>query len=306
MPSLSAQILKLQLRLAKPLARFTTIEAARLAQDQLGRVTSGILKTKVTYEDVSFERFQACFAVSHECIAPCDRVILYLHGGGYTAGQLDYAKGFGGVLAAATRISVFCVAYRLAPENKFPAALDDALEAYRYLLDQGFQPQNIAFVGESAGGGLEYCLLLRCKDEGLPMPKCAVAISPWTDLTFSGASYFNNILRDPTLIRESLAYYVLAYAAGHEGEAYVSPVFGDMEGLPKSLIFVGSDEILFDDAKTLAKKLSAGGVPVELVIGNGLWHVYPLYGTPESRKAVAQMSEFVLTELGLSTAALAK
>ena len=302
MLSLSAQLLKSQLRLAKPLARFTTIEATRLAQDQLGRITSQLLKTKVTYEEVPFDNFQACFAVSHECIAPCDRVVLYLHGGGYTAGMLDYAKGFGGLLAAETRLSVFCVAYRLAPEHKFPAALDDALEAYRYLLDQGFQPENIAFAGESAGGGLEYCLLLRCRDEGLPLPKCVVAISPWADLTFSGASYSNNVFRDPSLIPESLAYYVLEYAAGHEGEAYVSPVFGDMTGMPSSLIFVGSDEILFDDAKSLAKKLSACGANVELVIGSGLWHVYPLYGTPESKRAVAQMSGFILAELGLTTA----
>ena len=149
---------------------------------------------------------------------------------------------------------------------------------------------------------MSLALALRIRDEGLPLPAGIACISPWTDLTFSGASYSNNVFRDPSLIRESLAYYVLAYAAGHEDEAYVSPVFGDMTGLPDSLIFVGSDEILFDDAKSLAKKLSACGASVELVIGSGLWHVYPLYGTPESKRAVAKMSDFNLAKLGLTTA----
>lgn len=299
MPSLGAQFLKLQLRLAKPIVRFTSIEAARGAQDQLGRITARMLKSKVVYEPVSFDTFQACFAVSTSCVTPCDRAVLYLHGGGYTAGSLDYAKGFGGLLASHTKLSVFCAAYRLAPEHKFPDALDDAMNAYRYLLQQGFVPAHIAFAGESAGGGLEYCLALRCKDEGVPLPKCIVGISPWTDLTFSGASYYNNVLRDPTLIRESLAYYVLAYAAGHEDEPYVSPVFGDLSGMPKSLLFAGSDEILLDDARTLFQRLTDHGSPAELVVEKGMWHVYPLYGTLEGKHAVKKMSSFIRRELGL-------
>jgi len=299
MLSLGAQFLKLELRLAKPLVRFTSIEAARGAQDQLGRITARVLKAKVDYEPVTFDTFQACFAVSTACRTPCDRAVLYLHGGGYTAGSLDYAKGFGGLLAAHTGLSVFCAAYRLAPEHKFPAALDDAMTAYLYLLEQGFAPEHIAFAGESAGGGLEYCLALRCKDEGVPLPKCIVGISPWTDLTFSGPSYYNNVLRDPTLIRESLAYYVLAYAAGHEDEPYVSPALGDLSGMPNSLLFAGSDEILLDDARTLYKKLQAGGSPAELIVEKGMWHVYPLYGTLEGKRAVRKMSAFIRKELGL-------
>jgi len=299
MPSLGAQFLKLELRLAKPIVRFTSIEAARGAQDQLGRITARMLKSKVVYEPVSFDTFQACFAVSTSCVTPCDRAVLYLHGGGYTAGSLDYAKGFGGLLASHTQLSVFCAAYRLAPEHKFPEALDDAMSAYRYLLQQGFAPEHIAFAGESAGGGLEYCLALRCKDEGVPLPKCIVGISPWTDLTFSGASYYNNVMRDPTLIRESLAYYVLAYAAGHEDEPYVSPVFGDLSGMPKSLLFAGSDEILLDDARTLFQRLTDHGSPAELVVEKGMWHVYPLYGTLEGKRAVKKMSSFIRRELGL-------
>jgi epsilon-lactone hydrolase len=297
--TLGTRLLRMQLRLTKPIARFATIDDARKAQDQLGRMTAEILKTKVSFEPVEFDRFSACFAVSNACVEPCDRVILYLHGGGYTAGGLDYAKGFGGLLAAQTRTSVLCVAYRLAPEHKFPAAQDDAMDAYQYLLDHGYAPEHIAVVGESAGGGLSLSLVLRLRDEGKPLPVCLVAISPWADLTLSGSSYNNNVRLDPTLIRESLAYYVIAYAAGHEDEAYVSPVLGDYTGFPPTLLFAGSDEILLSDAKTVHKRLKKAGAESTLVIGEGMWHVYPLYGRPEGKAAIEQMSQFILSRLGL-------
>ena len=298
--TLGTRLLRMQLRLTKPIARFATIDDARKAQDQLGRMTAEMLKTKVNFESVEFERFAACFAVSTACEAPCDRAVLYLHGGGYTAGGLDYAKGFGAVLASQTRLNIFCVAYRLAPEFKFPAAQDDAMEAYQYLLDQGYLPEHIAIVGESAGGGLALSLTLRIRDEEKPMPACVVAISPWADLTLSGSSYNNNIRRDPSLIRESLAYYAIAYAAGHEPEAYVSPAYGDFAGFPPTLLFAGGDEILLSDAKTVQKKLKLAGADSTLVIADGMWHVYPLYGTPEGKLAVEEMGLFLRTNLGLN------
>lgn len=298
--TIRTRLLRMQLRLTKPFVRFTGIEAARMAQDQLGRMTSEILKTKVGYDPVVFDQFLGCYAVSNACVSPCDRAILYLHGGGYTAGGLDYAKGFGGLLAAQTRLTVFCAAYRLAPENKFPAALDDAMEAYQYLLMQGYTPDHIAIAGESAGGGLALSLALRLRDEGKPMPACIAVISPWADLTFSGVSYSNNIRRDPSLIRESLAYYAIVYAAGHEKEPYVSPMLGDFTGFPPSQFFVGSDEILYDDARSVYKKMIKAGVKAEFNVGAGMWHVYPLYGTPEGKKAIEQMSLFLRTHLGIT------
>lgn len=297
--TLGTRLLRMQLRLTKPIARFATIEDARKAQDQLGRMTTEILKTKVVFQPVEFERFAACFANSISCEEPCDRAVLYLHGGGYTAGGLDYAKGFGALLASQTRVSVLCVAYRLAPEHKFPAAQDDAMEAYQYLLDSGYKPEHIAIAGESAGGGLALSLALRIRDEQKPMPACIVAISPWADLTLSGSSYNNNVRLDPTLIRESLAYYVIAYAAGHEDEAYVSPVLGDFSGFPPTLLFAGSDEILLSDAKTVHKLLKKANVENKLIVEEGMWHVYPLYGTPEGKRAVEEMSAFIRTRTGL-------
>ncbi len=299
MLSLSAYLLKFELRLAKPIARFAGIEAYRVAQDQLGRLTARLLQTKVTFEPVEFPDFSACFAISNLCESPCNRAVLYLHGGGYTAGGLDYAKGFGALLAAQTRLNIFCVAYRLAPEHKYPAALDDAYTAYQYLLKAGYAPEHIAIAGESAGGGLTLALALRLRDEGLPMPGCIAAISPWADLTLSGASYRNNVLRDPSLIREALAYYAIAYAAGHEYEPYVSPVFGDYCNFPPCLLFAGGDEILLSDAKTVQQHLLRAGAKSELVVERGMWHVYPLYGMPEGKRALDKMSAFIQTELEL-------
>ena len=187
----------------------------------------------------------------------------------------------------------------LAPEHPFPAALDDAVTAYRYLLDQGYAPDRIAVAGESAGGGLSFSLVMRLRDEGLPLPACVVAISPWADLTLSGASYQNNALRDPSLLKEVLEHCVDAYAPGRECEPYVSPVFGDVSGFPPCLLFAGGDEILLSDSVTLQRKLTQAHVRSTIVIEEGMWHVYPLYGTPESKKALEEMSLFIRMELNL-------
>lgn len=297
--TLATRLLKAQLHLVKPLERFTDFNTMRIAQDQLGRVSAAILGAKVSFKPVEFDDFSACFAVSNACDAACERAILYLHGGGYTAGGLDYAKGFGALLATQTRLNVFCVAYRLAPEHPFPAALDDAVTAYRYLLDQGYAPDRIAVAGESAGGGLSFSLVMRLRDEGLPLPACVVAISPWADLTLSGASYQNNALRDPSLLKEVLEHCADAYAPGRECEPYVSPVFGDVSGFPPCLLVAGGDEILLSDSVTLQRKLTQAHVRSTIVIEEGMWHVYPLYGTPESKKAIEEMSLFIRMELNL-------
>lgn len=299
MPSLAAYFMRIQLFLTKPIVRFAGIPASRKAQDQLGRLTQRALKEQVRYEDIRFERFEASFAQPRAGQAPDAGVILYLHGGGYTAGMLDYCKAFGGILSVACGLRTLCVAYRLAPEHRFPAALDDAMAAYDYLLEQGYAGR-ILVAGESAGGGLAFCLGLRLRDEDRPMPCGFIGISPWADLMFSGNSYSNNVRRDPSLCRESLAYYTLMYAAGREDEPYVSPVLGEFSGFPPVLLTVGSEEILFDDAKTLHARIREAGVPAELIVGKGLWHVYPLYGLPESRDAIRRMAKFIWERLDTS------
>lgn len=293
MPSFAALFMRVQLFITKPITRFAGIPAARKAQDQLGRLTVRALKERVEYDDIAFEHFMASYAQPKKRQDIGAGVILYLHGGGYTAGGLDYCKAFGGVLTVASGLPTLCVAYRLAPEHRFPAALDDAVTAYDSLLAKGYAPERIIVAGESAGGGLSFALGLRLRDEGKPLPAGVIGVSPWADLSFTGKSYQNNVRRDPSLRREFLAYNVIMYAAGREDEAYVSPIFGDFSGFPPSLLFAGSEEILLDDARTLQKRLIEGGAAAELIVEKGLWHVYPLYGLPESRKAIARMVEFI-------------
>ncbi len=298
MPSIRAVILRTQLRLLRPFVRNADVEASRLAQDQIGRMGARALEANVSFTQTVFETFSAAFASPTGLPESDPRVILYLHGGAYTAGTLDYAMGFGGVLAHRTRCRTFCVAYRLAPEHPFPAALDDALTAYRYLLHAGYKPENIAFVGESAGGGLIFCLALLLSQRGEPLPAALVAMSPWTDLTQTGASYVKNKRRDPTLNRRTLAESAIMYAQSNLGNPLVSPAFGSFTDFPPSLLFVGGSEILLDDAHMLHQRLLAAGCESTLVIAPGLWHVYPLFNTPEARDAITRIDAFLSKRIG--------
>ena len=190
-------------------------------------------------------------------------------------------------------LRVLAVAYRLAPEHPFPAALDDATEAYRHLLSSGYEPRHIAFAGESAGGGLIYCLGQRIKELGLPLPAAMVGISPWTDLTFTGASYKTNAKKDPSLNEAALRRYAKAYADGRQDDPLVSPAFGDYNGFPPALILAGGNELLLSDSEMLAARLVSSGCRCELHVEEGLWHVYVLFGIPEARAALDKITEFL-------------
>lgn len=267
-----------------------TVETARKAQDSVGALEARVLGEKVKFIPQLRELFQADWAVPDEPLE--HSCILYLHGGGYTAGSLDYARGFGGIIADLTHRSTLCVAYRLAPENPFPAALDDAYEAYRYIR-RSYTPEHIAVVGESAGGGLSYALCLRLRDEGVPLPACVVALSPWTDLSLSLDAVTRNASLDPSLTRDMLSMYARMYAPGKYKEPYVSPLFGDLHGMPPSMIFAGSHEILEDDSVEMAKKLQEAGCSCTLHIEDGAWHVYVLYGIYEARQALKKIAAFI-------------
>lgn len=289
----STKLLRMQLELFKPFVNGCTLEVARSGQDKLGQLMARTHQSEVEYEEAVFP----CF--SGEWIRPRQRrrrgVILYLHGGGYVAGDIRYARGYGTILCAKNGMDVFCAAYRLAPEAPYPAALEDAQQAYQYLLDSGYMPQEILLCGESAGGGLIYALALQLRDQEKPLPACLIAISPWVDLTLSGKSYEENRQRDPSLTKERLAFFVRQYL--REGETaenpLVSPLFADLAGMPPSLIFVGSDEILLDDARRLAHKLSEAGCRVQLQVREDMWHAYLLYGVREARQDDEQIQAFI-------------
>ena len=265
------------------------LESSRKAQDILGELAARVLSSKVEYVRLASLN-NAEMAVHPDAFE--GMAILYLHGGAYTAGTLAYARGFGGVLADATRISTLCLGYRLAPEHPFPAALEDALAAYRFLLET-YPAEKITFAGESAGGGLCYALCLAAREEGLPMPRCCVVISPWTDLTMSFPAHERNREVDPTLTRPSLILNAAMYAGENVSSPLVSPIFGDLSGMPDSLIFAGSCEILEDDSRELAARLTAAGVDCTLHIEEDAWHAYVLYGIYEARQAIEKITEYI-------------
>ena len=276
---LHAKLVRAQLNFFKPFVEGCSLELTRKGQDKLGELMTAIHKREVYVRAHDFGGFQGAW------LMPKDKrrsgVVLYLHGGGYTCGNLEYAKGFAATLADECGVRVFCAAYRLAPEHKFPAALDDAVVSYQYLLSKGYSPSQILLCGESAGGGLIYALCLKLKQMRLPLPCGLVGISPWTDLTQSGATFAENREKDPSLSKELLDFYSTCYAQDPK-DPLCSPLFGDLKGLPPSLLFAGGDEILLDDARRLHEKLLEAGCKSTLHIAPERWHAYVLYCLAEN------------------------
>ena len=190
------------------------------------------------------------------------------------------------------RSPVLCVAYRLAPEHPFPAALDDAMRAYNYLLTLGYKPEDVAFCGESAGGGLCFSLAVKLKEIGKCQPGCIVAISPWTDLTLSGASHITNAENDPSLTTARLREQADMYSADCT-DPHVSPLFADLSGLAPSKIYVGSDEILLDDSVNMYNKLIEYGCSSSLTIREDMWHAYMLFGVKEAEADLKEACGFI-------------
>lgn len=281
--------MRAQIRLVRPILKILDIETERKAQDAAGLLGEKVLAGRVEYRPEPFRNFSAEWAAP---VNGAKRAILYLHGGAYVAGSLPYAKGFGGILADLTGRDTLCVGYRLAPEHPFPAALDDALEAYRRVLAV-YPPEDVAVIGESAGGGLVFCLMQALKQKKLPLPSALVALSPWADLTCCYPSYTTNAERDPSLFESWLRACAAHYAGADVKNPLVSPVYGDLCGLPPTLLFAGSYELLMDDTVVLANKLRAEGVRCEYHIADGMWHVYVLFGIPEARRALTRIRDFL-------------
>ncbi len=306
-------ILRSQLSLFKPIVDKCSIRVVRRAQDGIGKLMSASYKDQVSCKNVKVGHLNCAMLTPREELN--GGVILYLHGGGYVAGNLDYAKGFGSVLAAKCGIKVFVVEYRLAPEYPYPAALDDAMDAYGYLLSDGYEPSRIAICGESAGGGLCYSLCQKLRDKGRTMPAGIIAISPWTDLTLSSESYVVNKDEDPSMSPELLKYFADCYVYGGQADSkgrlhpnintdaeddrelksdrHLSPLFDNQDKMPPSLIFVGDDEVMYDDSVLLHEKLLDAGCRSELVVAPDLWHGYLLYDLPERAGDFDKISKFI-------------
>lgn len=287
---LSAKFVRAQLRFFHPLVESLSLDAIRRGQDKLGELMEAMHRRQVITKLHRFPEFSGAWVIPRD--ERRSGVILYLHGGGYTCGDLEYAKGFASTLACECGARVFCAAYRLAPEHRYPAALDDALTAYQYLLKKGYAPQQITLCGESAGGGLIYALCLKLRELRLPLPGALIAISPWTDLTASGPSYQENKDVDPSMSAELLDFYAGCYTDSRR-DPLVSPLFADLEGMPPSLLFAGGDEIMLSDTLLLHEKLTAAGCRTKLVVAPERWHAYVLYHLNENASDFAQMNDFL-------------
>jgi acetyl esterase/lipase len=205
-------------------------------------------------------------------------VVLYFHGGVYVIGDAFLAAGLASQVARRTRAKVISVDYRLAPEHPYPAAVDDALAAYEALLEGGTAPSDIAFAGESAGGGLAIATLVNARDHGLPLPATALVMSPYADLTLAGTTIETKREADPLLSPEALQARVSDYTAGQDAAlGLISPIFADLSGLPPLIIQAGTHEVLLDDAVRLARQAATADVEVTLDITPQVPHVFQAY-----------------------------
>ena len=286
-----------QLLQARPRPENPTLEESRSGFEQLANMFP-------TAADVSTEAVEAGGVPAEWVGVPEsreERVILYLHGGGYVIGSLATHRSLVSRLARAAQARSLSVDYRLAPEHPFPAAVEDATAAYRWLLGSGVEASRVVIAGDSAGGGLTLAALLALRDAGDPLPGAGVCLSPWTDLEGTGASAQPGGADDPLLdlegLREMGRHY---FAEGDARHPHAAPLYGDYAGLPPLLIQVGTRELLLDDARRVAERARAAGVDVELEEWAGLIHVWQMFGDgiPEAVDAVNKIGEFVRKRIG--------
>lgn len=229
-----------------------------------------------------------------------DKVILYTIGGGYVSGSCNDHRSIVAKIVKGSGVAMLLFDHRLAPEHPYPAALEDSLTTYRWLLDQGIPPKNIMIVGESAGGGLCLATLLALRDQDIALPAAAVALSPWTDLKLTGESHRTKA--KVCLSPQGMSDVCSKYYVGDNDPClpWISPLYGDLHGLPPMLIYVGENETLLDDSTRFAEKAKAAGVDVTLRVGEGMIHCYPLLPPfiPEARQAMDEICEFIKINIG--------
>ena len=254
-------------------------------------VPKGFLRTEIETENFKMEWLEAKDSIS-------DRVLLQLHGGGYIGMLHNAYRNFAVLYSELGKgMPVLTIDYRVAPENPYPAALEDAVSAYCWLLEKGYAHDKILVAGDSAGGGLALALVLYLRDQGEKLPAGIIAMSPWTDLTSSGESYQTNFQKDPLFgnTRDSLVYNRDYVGLEDPKNPYISPAFGDFTGFPPMLIQAGSYEMLLSDSVTVAEKAKESGVKVRLHIYNGMFHVFQMAMKimPESRQAWYEVGKFL-------------
>jgi epsilon-lactone hydrolase len=273
------------------------LEALRAEYDEIA--AGHLLPGAVNYQPVDAGGVSAEWLSEPHFRDHC--VMLYLHGGCYGTGSVETHRDLMTRLSIAASTRVLGLNYRLAPAHPFPAAVEDACAAYRWLLERGIAPARIAIAGDSAGAGLALAMAIVIRDEGLLLPAAVVGISPWVDLALTGASMDGNAGEDPLVSREMLLTWAKLYLGGRDARApLASPLYADLRGIPPMLIQVGAAEVLLDDSKRLAERASAAGVNTTLEVWPEMIHVWHSFAAilPEGREAIERIGKFVRMHLG--------
>lgn len=263
----------------------------RLGFERLSKIVK--FPNHVKMKEVSYAGIPSAWFIPNK--SSDEKIVLYLPGGGYCVGSYNTHAGLIGRMARAAGHPILAINYRKAPENPFPAAIEDTLKAYKQLVEDGYK--NIIIAGDSAGGGLSLVTAMILRDEKYrQQPSSLVLISPWTDLTGSGDSMVRKKRKDPLIDPRLLGIFAKKYSPDEDFDnPHISPLFGEFHDLPTTLVQVGTEEVLLDDSTRLAKKMKAAGVTVELEIWNGMMHVFQYFAglVPESNQAVKNIAAFI-------------
>ena len=269
----------------------TDIEKHRQSQDHIGTILSNTKSVEYREADIG-GMYGEWISVNRAHMKKY--VLLHCHGGGYSTGSSLYARTLTTKLAESTSMGVLCFDYRLAPEHPYPAALEDAMKAWDYLMLLGYGARDVVVTGDSAGGNLALALTLKLKEEKRLLPRGILLMSPWTDLTSAGKSFQTKAEADPVLNCTYIDRMVQAYAAGRDlKDPLISPLFGNFEGFPPTYIQVGENEILLSDALRLHRTFVEKNVSVKIDIYPGMWHVFQMSPVRAARAAMDKNAEFI-------------
>jgi len=287
-----------QMLRARPILADVSVEEMRKGMESMigatAQLPAGLIRESREVNGVPAEWVSARGAAA-------DRAVLYLHGGGYVLGSIATHRELAARISQAAGTRCLVIDYRLGPEHPFPAAVEDAVKAYRWLLDAGYAPERLAIAGDSAGGGLTVATLLALRDARLPLPATAVCISPWVDLAGEGESMTTREKVDPMVTRAPLLAMAKNYLGGADPKTpLASPLYGDLRGLPPLLIQVGDHETLLDDSTRLAERARKAGVEVELEVWPEMIHVWHAFAAlvPEGRDAIERIGAHLRKRLG--------
>jgi acetyl esterase/lipase len=281
---------------------YTNPQLARAAFERLTDMLPGKL-ANCMYQSINIGDMPAEWVIPKG--AKSDKVLLFIHGGGYATGSIRTHRALASQIAIHAGIKALSIEYKLAPEHKFPVQIEQCTAAYQFLLDEGYKPENIAMGGESAGGGLTAGTLLYLKDHALPLPACVILMSPWLDLTASGRTMVTNKHKDPMVPYKGIPLWARNYAdEANLTNPYASPLFGNLSGLCPVYIQVGESEILLADSTRYAEKAKNAGVDVTLDIWPDMFHAWQGFWMviPEGKAAIEKLGTFLKEKLQINTA----